>query len=109
MRKITAVVVLAALSGCATQRPEAARLGAVSSEPDVATYYDRNQDGVADLEFHDPGCCDRDWALVDTDFNGRYDKRVQWSYALVKAAVDLPVPRNVVLTAGQPPLSGWEN
>jgi len=75
----------------------------------VTTYYDRNQDGLVDLEFHDPGCCDRDWALVDTDFDGRYDKRAQWSYALVKDVIDLPVPRNVVVTTGRPPLSGWQN
>ena len=40
----------------------------------VVKYYDRNHDGVVDLEFHDiPGAMDAAWALVDTKFRGRYD------------------------------------
>jgi hypothetical protein len=97
MRTVVAIAMISVLVGCA------ASLGNVG----VVTYYDRNGDGVVDLEFHNLGCCDRDWALVDSDFNGRYDKRVQWGYALVKTPADLPVPKNVPITSGQPPLSGW--
>ena len=108
MRSIIAIALItAAIVGCASHPERASPVTAQTTDASIVTYYDRNNDGVADLEFHDSGCCDRDWALVDADFNGRYEKRVQWSYALVTTAVDIPVSRNVVLTPGQPPLSGW--
>jgi hypothetical protein len=38
------------------------------------TYYDRNHDGIADLEFHHaPGWADADWGFVDSDYNAEYD------------------------------------
>jgi hypothetical protein len=71
----------------------------------VVKYYDRNHDGVVDLELHDiPGAADAAWVLVDTKFTGRYDLRVQWSVAVTQERVDIPVPRNVHITPGQPPV-----
>src|SRR5437867_4406734 len=38
------------------------------------TYYDRNHDGIADLEFHHaPGWADADWGFVDSDYKAEYD------------------------------------
>ncbi|HEX7518089.1 MAG TPA: hypothetical protein VF345_12500 [Chthoniobacterales bacterium] len=44
-------------------------------------------------------------ALSDTKFRGRYDLRVHWGYVLEKKRVDLPVPKNVSITLGQPAVS----
>jgi hypothetical protein len=38
------------------------------------TYYDRNHDGIVDLEWHRaPGWADADWGFVDSDYNAEYD------------------------------------
>jgi hypothetical protein len=80
-------------------------------EPDLAynyviTYYDRNHDGVVDFELHHlPGGADADWALSDTKFRGRYDLRIAWSFTLVREKVDMPVPKDVKITPGGPPVS----
>jgi hypothetical protein len=69
----------------------------------VVKYYDRNHDGMVDLEFHDiPGAADAAWSLVDTKFAGHYDLKIQWSVAITRERVDTPVPRNVPITPGQP-------
>jgi hypothetical protein len=79
------------------------------SEAKAVTYYDRNLDGIADLELHEPAYCDDCiWALVDIDFDGRYERRVNWSFGIIKEGVDVPVPGNVNLTLGNPKLRGWE-
>ena len=40
----------------------------------VITYYDRNHDGIVDLEFHHaPGWGDADWGFIDSDYNTSYD------------------------------------
>jgi hypothetical protein len=71
----------------------------------VTTYYDRNRDGRVDLELHDiPGAADAAWALSDTKFRGRYDVRLKFGYAFERERVDLPVPKNVKITPGQPPV-----
>jgi len=69
------------------------------------TYYDRNGDGVIDFELHRYGCCDRDWALVDRRFSGRYDLKIRWGYGLEKSNIDLAVPKNVHISSGDPPVS----
>ena len=70
----------------------------------VTTYYDRNRDGRVDYEFHDiPGWADDEWALRDTDFNGRYDARYDMGYPGGQSRVDLPVPIRVPITARRPP------
>ena len=93
----TVLAALLVLVACTPNRPR-----------DVVTYFDRNDDGVADFEYHNPGCYDCEWALIDSDFNGRYEKRVVWGYTLVKETVNVPIPKNVVLVVGQPPVSGWD-
>ena len=109
MRYIPIIATLFVLTACSTRSPDAIRAVGAHDTPTV-TYYDRNKDGVADLELHQPGYCDDcEWALVDTDFSGRYDKRVRWSFGLIKEVVDMPVARHVPLTSGQPELSGWED
>ena len=109
MRDIPVLAVLLMLAACAPSgSADNVRTAKEPSALPTVSYYDRNNDGVADLELHEPGYCDDcDWALVDTDFNGRYEKRVRWSFGLAKEAVDLPVPGNVRLIVGQPPLSGY--
>jgi hypothetical protein len=45
----------------------------------TTTYYDRNHDGRVDFELHvlGSGGADADWALSDTRFRGRYDRRLK--------------------------------
>ena len=44
----------------------------------IVTYYSRNHDGTVDYELHTlgRGMADGDWALIDTQFSGRYDLRI---------------------------------
>lgn len=72
----------------------------------TTTYYDRNHDGVVDFELHilGGGGADADWALSDTKFRGRYDLRMDWGFVFEKRRVSLPVPKNVTITRGQPPV-----
>src|SRR5437868_5092956 len=60
------------------------------------SYYDRNGDGKVDLEKHKfHGVADADWELRDDDYNGRYEKKILYGFAVVESAVDLPVPTYV--------------
>ena len=70
-------------------------------------FYDRNGDGMVDYELHTLGSghADADWALIDTKFRGRYDLCIHWGYVLEKRSVDLPVPKDVKITPGNPPKS----
>jgi hypothetical protein len=71
----------------------------------VVTYYDRNHDGIVDFELHDiPGAADAAWALSDRKFRGRYDVRLKFGYAFERERVDIPVPKNVKITLGKPPV-----
>ena len=71
----------------------------------VVRYLDRNHDGIVDFELHDiPGAADAAWALSDTKFRGRYDARLKFGYAFERQRVDLPVPKNVKITSGKPPV-----
>jgi hypothetical protein len=109
MRIITTLILMLIVSACSTGSGDKARTSEVPEAIFTVTYYDRNLDGVADLELHEPAYCDDcDWALVDTNFDGRYDKRVRWSFGIVKEVVDLPVPNNVDLVLGIPQRRGWE-
>jgi hypothetical protein len=47
---------------------------------------------------------DAAWALSDTKFRGRYDVRLKFGYVLQREQVDLPVPKNVSITRGKPPV-----
>lgn len=60
------------------------------------TYYDRNSDGKVDQEKHHyRGVADADWELRDDDYNGRYEKKILYGFAVTESAVDIPVPTNV--------------
>jgi hypothetical protein len=79
----------------------------VQSAPEdhsVVTYYDRNNDGVVDYELHQvPGTRYWTWALIDSKFIGRYDRRIKLAYPFDSETVNLPVPRHVKITKGMPP------
>lgn len=110
MRHIAIPAVLVLLAACSTGSDDVFRSAAPSGAAPQVIYYDRNNDGAADLEFHQPlHCDDCEEALVDTDFDGRYDKRVRWSFGILKDAIDLPVKRNVPLRHGEPQLAGWND
>ena len=79
------------------------------STPELArwkvTYYDRDHDGRVDFELHrPPGSADSAWAFSDTHFRGRYNVKITYSYATIREPVDMPVPRNVPITPGKPPV-----
>ena len=117
MRTFVALVSIGVLASCSTQeqprqstvdfwtipKPSGVDLRASQREQGFATYYDRNHDGVVDFELHRFGCCDRDWALVDTHFRGHYDLEIDWGYGLAKKYVNLPVPTGVPISAEEPP------
>src|SRR6478672_891850 len=107
MRTLLGLGVAVALLGCATKQAVSPQSSPSANVVRAVTYYDRNYDGAVDFELYDPGCCDRTWALVDTDFNGRYDLRVDWGYSLIKRPVESPVAREVMFFPGEPPISGW--
>jgi len=102
MRKFFFLSLVTGLIGCASQergvRPSFDDLG----DPAVVTYYDRNHDGIVDYEFHNFGCCDRNWGLIDTDFNGRYDLKLRWGYSFERMPVDAPVPSDVHVSSDAP-------
>jgi hypothetical protein len=75
--------------GCATHRESEGRTGQV-------LYYDRNGDGRVDLERHHfPGLADADWELRDDNYDGWYEKKILYGYAVKETPVHLPVPTNV--------------
>jgi hypothetical protein len=68
------------------------------------TYYDRNGDGKVDLEKHHyPRGADMDWELRDDDYNGRYEVKVLYGFAVTKAPIDQPVPTNVTIEKEKKP------
>ncbi len=91
MRVICLFLVAVALSsGCATRSrntlEDRARL----------SFYDRNGDGKVDLEEHQhPGVADADWELRDDDYDGRYEKKILYGFAVKESPVDIPVPTGV--------------
>ena len=73
--------------------------------PFVTTFYDRNGDGVVDFELHDqPQMADDAWALCDLDFDAAYDLKIRYSVSVVRERTSGPVPRNVRITPGKPPV-----
>jgi hypothetical protein len=104
MRKFLTIAPTLFLLGCAAQLNRGPHTYNEADEQGVVTYYDRNQDGRIDYEIHDVGCCDRNWALVDTDYSGRYDLELRWGFSLMRRLIDVPVPKSwVPITAGHPP------
>jgi hypothetical protein len=107
MRNIAALAVFFLLGACTSEQGSPAAGDPASGEFVGVAYYDRNNDGLADFELHRPGCDDCDWALIDDDFNGRYETHVLRGYSTVKTLVDASVPRNVPLRVGQSPPFRW--
>jgi hypothetical protein len=103
MRKLLTLVQAIALAGCATYEKPTKQGSVARDDQGSITYYDRNLDGRIDYEFHDFGCCDRNWALVDKSYSGRFDLKIRWGYAVERSVVDLPVPTGVPVTTGPPP------
>ena len=102
MRPIVVPCVFALLMSCTATAPKSA----LEEGHWVTTYYDRNHDGIVDFELHElAGTADTAWALSDTKFRGRYDVRIHWGYGLEKKQVDMPVPKGVKITPGQPHVS----
>lgn len=101
-----ALVVALGSSGCASAPPSLASdpVPPTAEEFGTVTYHDDNSDGVVDFEMHDFGCCDRNWALVDSDFDGTFDLRVQWGESFTEEPVEQPVPSLVSIA---PRGSGW--
>ena len=101
MRHLELVALAALLASCASHD--------ASPPPErwLVTYYDRNHDGIVDFELHTLGSghADADWALSDTKFRGRYNLRIHWGYVLEKKTMNIPVPKGVKITPGQPPVS----
>jgi hypothetical protein len=92
----------AAVGACAS--PNTSEIAAPKKRYVVA-YYDRDHDGIVDFELHDiPGAADAAWALSDTKFRGRYDVRLKSGYTFERERVDIPVPKNVNITPGKPPV-----
>jgi hypothetical protein len=102
MRTFSALIAILLLVGCATQRPAVPPGSAATNNRAIITYYDRNNDGRVDYELHDFGCCDRNWALVDTDFSGRYDLELRWGYSYEERPADSSVATGVSISAGDP-------
>jgi hypothetical protein len=78
------------LSGCATHSSD------LLEDRAQISYYDRNGDGKVDLEKHQhPGVADADWELRDDDYDGRYEKKILYGFAVKKSAIDIRVPTDV--------------
>ncbi|WP_157499030.1 hypothetical protein [Lysobacter sp. Root604] len=107
MRNGTALLIVVLLAACAPEHAEPQATDPASGDFIGVAYYDRNNDGVADFELHLRGCDDCDWALVDKDFNGRYEMHARWGFSLIRKSVDIPVPLAVELRTGQSPPYGW--
>lgn len=101
MRALLMLGIAVVLLGCASTTQVAP-----SAADDVGkvTYFDENVDGIVDYEYHDFICCDRNWALVDTDFDGYFDVRAQWGYSYTETPIHEQVPYDVVIRPGK---SGW--
>lgn len=104
LRFLLASLLITGLCGCASSSSDTTSTD--SDKRYVVTYYDRNNDRKVDFELHRlPGEADKDWALCDTQFRGRYDLRISWGRVLEKKPVDIPVATKVPITPGPPPIS----
>ncbi|NUO75921.1 MAG: hypothetical protein HOQ32_07895 [Lysobacter sp.] len=107
MRKVVILATIGLLIACSSEQDQLSATDPASAEFVGVAYYDRNNDGLADFELHMPGCDDCDWALIDDDFNGRYETHVLRGFSMLRTAIDSPVPKNVSLRAGQAPPFRW--
>jgi hypothetical protein len=97
MRRTLLSLFAIVLAGCVAEKFQDPRF--------VVTYYDRNHDGIVDLEFHRlPGGADTNWALIDTKCSGHYDRKIRLGVARFESPVYIPVPRHVPITTGKLPI-----
>jgi hypothetical protein len=101
MRTFVASLLCLLGTSCAGLAPATAS-PAVGPDRAEITYFDRNADLRVDYEVHDFGCCDGNWALVDSDFDGRYDTKLRWSFSFMQQPVDQPVAAGVRVSPGMP-------
>lgn len=94
------IVVITLGSGCAhSAKPNESPDDALKRNERIS-YHDRNGDGKVDEEMHKyDGFADADWTLRDDDYDGRFEKKIHWGFALFELAVDLPVPTGVRIEA----------
>jgi hypothetical protein len=86
----------ALLSGCAAS-------GVLPGAGWTVTHYDLNRDGRVDYSVYDqPQMADEEYALRDTDFDGRYDARYNLGWGGTPTRIDQSVPSSVRITAGRP-------
>jgi hypothetical protein len=86
---------LALLTSCASH-PDKTTPTDLLKGRELISYFDRNRDGQVDLEKHHyRNTADADWELQDNDYNGRYEKKILYGFAVITTAVNLPVPTNV--------------
>ncbi len=89
------LLVTAFWSGCATHGDGLASSDGLASREQIF-YYDRNGDGKVDAEMHKyRGVADADWELRDDDYDGRYETKILYGFAVKESSVDLPVPTHV--------------
>jgi hypothetical protein len=82
--------ILLSCNGCVLQREQ-------------ILYYDRNGDGLVDLERHHfRGAADEDWELRDDDFNGRFEQKVIFGVGIIRSSIDIPVPKRVHIQSKTP-------
>ena len=82
-------------AGCA-KRDHEHDLNNLLKERERVSYFDRNGDGKVDREMHHyVDTADADWELFDNDYNGRYEKKIHFGYAVTEMPVDIPVPNGV--------------
>ena len=75
-----------------------------AGEHEIVTYYDRDGDGVVDYELHlVRNTVYLSYALIDSKYTGRYDKKMKLAYPFNTDRVDIPVPRPVKFIRGMPP------
>jgi len=92
MKSLAFCLLLTAMTFC----PGCATRGSVLVSREQVSYYDRNGDGRVDQEVHRyRGVADADWELRDDDFDGRYEKKILYGFAVVESPVNLPVPTHV--------------
>ena len=91
MRSINLFLVAVALSaGCST------RSGDPLEDRARISYFDRNEDGKVDLEKHQhPGVADTDWELRDDDYDGRFEKKIFYGFAVKESPVNIRVATGV--------------
>lgn len=107
MQSLALLLSVVLLTACAQEQAEPQDTDPASGDFIGVASYDRNSDGRTDFELHLTNCDHCNWALVDKDFDGRYEMHVLWGFSLVRTAVDIPVPDSVELRTGQSPPMGW--